>query len=136
MNLQTRVQRFTGLKATGLTEILDVSPVPGYLLGIYVIDPDDLTQNERIQITIDGYVVINDAAFDIPNTDLWLYLLRSIAKGSFVHTAVAKELPDHGFGIPFRYQLKVEYLRAAAGTTGLTINVVYAVQNPAIEPNV
>ena len=101
-------------------------------MAIYCTDPDDLTQNERIQITIDDNVVLNDIAYDIPNTDDFIQLLASIAEGAVhsgtgIATNPGSQL-DAKIGIPFKYRLQVEYLRAAAGTTGLTINIVYAIQ--------
>lgn len=127
--LSTTVDRNTGLKATTLTNILGLVDRRGLLLAIYAIDPDNAVQNERLQITIDGVVVLNDAAWDIPNTDAFVALLASIAKGAVVESAetgAIGSLLDAKIGIPFYNQLRVDYLRAAAGTTGLTINIVYA----------
>ena len=134
--LGTRRDRNTGLKATALTNILNVDSLSGILMAIYCTDPDDLTQNERLQITVDGTVVLNDVAYDIPVTDDFVQLLASIAKGAVisgtaVNTQVGAQL-DAKFGIPFDRSLQVSYLRAAAGTTGLTINIVYAVREDMI----
>lgn len=130
--LGTRVDVNTGLKATALTSILNVVGVSGVLLAIYCTDPDNLTQNERIQIDIDGRTVLDDPAYDIPNTDDFIKLLASIAKqavlsGTGIPTDPGSFL-DALIGIPFNNRLEVEYSRAVAGTTGLTINIVYAVR--------
>jgi len=116
----------TGLKATTLTAILEIYGM-GNLLGMYVTDPDNLTQNERLQIAVDGVALINDVAFDIPNTDFWLFLKNSITKQTFEGTATCKEQVTYE-PISFKERLAISYLRAAAGTTGLTINILYEIE--------
>lgn len=128
----THVDINTGLKATALTTILDLHSIRGRLLAIYCTDPDDLTQNERIGIVVDDEVLLDDAAYDIPNTDDFIHLLASIAKqsvlsGTGIPTDSGSLLDDKG-GIPFNYRLQINYLRAVAGTTGLTINIVYTTE--------
>lgn len=128
----TRVSANSELKATGLTVLLNIINVRGRLLAIYCTDPDNLTQNERIRISIDGDVLLDDTAYDIPNTDDFIHLLASLAKGSVLSgTATGADLGimlDDRTGLPFNNRLEISYLRAVAGTTGLTINIVYAIE--------
>lgn len=122
LQLTTRRDLNTGLKATALTNILNIQ-ASGHLKAIYMIDPDDLAQNERLQITLDDVIIFNDAAINIPNTDYWLDLLHSLSKSVAVQTATANITQEQP--ISFARNLKVDYLRAAAGTTGLTINILF-----------
>jgi len=119
----------TGLKATTPTVILLLEGI-GRLLAIYATDPDNLAQNETIRIVVDDLNLINTTV-DIPNTDFWLHILESIAKqgweGNATVTNVLSNTPIH-----FSRSLLVYYSRAAAGTTGLTINIVYDIEHDII----
>jgi len=114
----------TALKATDYATILEVND-RGALRGIYWSDPDTLTQNETLRITIDGDVVL-DAAKDTPNTAEYLNLVKSILSNTIVNTTDEPTITSQK--TPFHSSLKIEYKRAAAGTTGLSVTVLYSVK--------
>jgi len=111
----------TTLKATDYTTILEVND-RGALRGIYWTDPDNATQNETLRITIDGDIVL-DGTRDIPNTWEYLNLAKSILSNT--PTVTTDEGVISTQKISFHTSLKIEYKRAAAGTTGLSITIVY-----------
>lgn len=112
----------TGLKATSLTSILSVKG-KGNILSILMKDPDNLAQNERLKLTIDGNVVLN-ATSDIAEGGEFILVMESIAtQGLTKSTTVGiqgKQTP-----VPYSKSFDVTYQRPAAGTTGLTIYIVY-----------
>ena len=116
-----RKQTKSALKATTLTKILEVEG-RGALRGIRCADPDNLSQNERLQITIDGDIIFNKTDYDIPQAAEILDLVQTFLKGDTTATTDAKLISDQR--VPFHKSLKIEYLRAAAGTTGLTIDLL------------
>lgn len=122
-----KIHRSTGLKATTYTTILNVKG-QGRLLGISAKDFDDAAQNETIRISIDDNIILTIVA-DITGAFSYLYLLLAVLKGAGVtwdtFTAADRMVAQRGFA--FRNRLKVEYLRAAAQTNGLAINVAYEI---------
>jgi len=111
----------TGLKATAYTTILNLSG-RGSLRAIYWTDPDNLSQNETLRITIDGEVVL-DGTRDVPNSWEFLNLTKSIITNT--PTTTTDEGVQTEQRIPFHDSCKIEYKRAAAGTTGLSITTVH-----------
>lgn len=114
----------SGLKATTMTEILNVNG-RGSLLAIMVDDLDGATQNETIKLEIDGNVLLS-TSMDFPNAKSFIELLHSITRQSLVVTTTSGVIiAMRNTGLKFHTNLTVSYLRAAAGTTGLTINILY-----------
>jgi len=118
----TIILRETALKAIVYTEILNVRG-QGHLIAISAKDPDDLAQNEGIRITIDG-AVLGTLQGDIPNTWEHCGLIRSIMENVWKAKAATDYLTTTT-GLRFRDQLAIEYVRAAAGTTGLSLTILY-----------
>jgi len=112
----------TGLKATDYTTILEVTD-RGNLRGIYWTDPDNASQNETLRITIDGDIVL-DAAKDVPNTWEYLNIIKSIITSAI--TTTTDEDVQSTQKVPFHHSLKIEYKRASAGSTGLSLTCVWS----------
>ena len=124
----TKIDRNPTLKATAWTTILDVKG-QGDLIGIAIRDPDDLTQNENLRITIDGAIVLS-APHDAGTTYDRLNIQNSIIENAITAWANVNETDN---AIPFARTLKVEYSRTAAGTTGLDINILYDITETGLE---
>lgn len=115
----------TGLKATAYTEILNLQG-RGALRGIYWVDVDNASQNETLRIKIDGETVL-DAAKDLSNSAEFLNLLTSIASNTLL--ATTDEHVQSEQKIPFHDSCIVEYKRAAAQSTGLSITFAYTLKD-------
>ena len=111
----------TALKATAWATIVSVTG-EGELRAIGWVDPDDLTQNEHLRVTIDD-VVLFTVASGVPNYTEYLNLVAIMLDQSYIgmDKAAMPLVPP----FPFTRNLKVEYYRDAAGTTGLSIRVLY-----------
>ena len=110
----------TGLKATTLTEALLVRG-RGTLRGLSHIDPDNLAQDETLKLTIDGNVIFNITK-DMANTWGVMNLVMTALLGAW-WDGYANQ--DSVLGLPFLTYFKIEYLRASAGTAGISIRALY-----------